>query len=153
MDAVGALYSAHPFWIWLALGGLFLTIEVLTGSGWLLWPAGAAAVVALVTLTPLHPGPAGEWIAFAVLTVAGAVVGRRWFRGAPRGGPNINDPGARLIGHHGEASQTFEAGLGRVFVDGKEWSAETEGEQVIAAGAKIEVVAICGGARLRVRAL
>jgi membrane protein implicated in regulation of membrane protease activity len=153
MDALGVFYSAHPFWVWLALGAAFLTIEVLTGSGWLLWPAGSAAVVALLTLTPLHIGAPGEWIVFTACTVVTTFVGRRWLRGVPHAGPNINDASARLIGHRGETSHAFEAGLGRVFVDGKEWSAELDGGTVLAAGAKVVVVAVEGGARLKVRAV
>jgi membrane protein implicated in regulation of membrane protease activity len=38
-----------------------------------------------------------------------------------------------------------------VFVDGKEWSAELVGEDVLRPGDKIEVIALLGGARLKVR--
>jgi membrane protein implicated in regulation of membrane protease activity len=153
MDAVGAFYFAHPFWSWLAVGAVFLIVEVMTGSGWLLWPAGSAAFVGLITLAT--PALAGVWelVLFAASTVASTVAGRGWMRNAHHVGPDINDPGARLIGHRGEASRAFEAGLGRVFVDGKEWSAELDGAGAVAAGAKVEVIAVLGGARLRVRAL
>jgi len=40
-----------------------------------------------------------------------------------------------------------------VFVDGKEWSAELDAADALAAGAKVEVIAVLGGARLRVRAI
>ena len=45
----------------------------------------------------------------------------------------------------------FADGEGRVFVDGKEWSAELEGGGALPDGAKVEVAAILGGARLQVR--
>ena len=153
MDAVGTFYFAHPFWSWLAVGAVFLISEVVTGSGWMLWPAGSAVGVALMSLAAPHLGGGWELVIFAAATVISTVAGRRWLRGVPRGGPNINDPKARLIGHRGEASHAFEAGLGRVFVDGKEWSAELEDSGVLAAGAKVQVISVLGGARLRVRAL
>ena len=153
MDAVGAFYFAHPFWSWLAVGAVFLIAEVMTGSGWLLWPAGSAAAVGLISLVATNLGGGWELVLFATATVISTVAGRRWLRGAHHDGPNINDARGRLIGHRGEASHAFEAGLGRVFVDGKEWSAELDGAGILAAGAKVEVIAVLGGARLKVRAL
>jgi len=153
MDAVSAFYFSHPFWAWLAIGAVFLTVEVATGSGWLLWPAGSAALVGLITLAAPHLGGAKDLVLFALFTVASTIAGRRWLRGVPHGGPNINDPLARLISHHGEVSKAFEGGLGRVFVDGKEWSAEQDGAGALAAGDKVQVIAVLGGARLKVRAL
>lgn len=149
MDAVSAFYFAHPFWVWLGIGAVFLVIELSTGSGWLLWPAGSAAIVAIATLfMPLHA--AGQAALFAVLTVVTTLVGRRFM---PQGalGPDINDQLGRLVGHHGEACGPFSDGEGRVFVDGKEWAAQLEGGGGLPSGAKVEVAAVVGGARLRVR--
>jgi membrane protein implicated in regulation of membrane protease activity len=39
-----------------------------------------------------------------------------------------------------------------VFVDGKEWAAELDGDGDLAAKAKVVVTEILGGARLKVRA-
>jgi membrane protein implicated in regulation of membrane protease activity len=153
MDAVSAFYFSHPFWVWLALGAVFLSVEVVTGSGWLLWPAGSAALVGVISLAAPRLGGPGALVLFAALTVVSTFVGRRWLRGVPHGGPNINDPLARLISHRGEVSHAFDGGLGRVFVDGKEWSAELDDAGALAAGAKVEVIAVLGGARLKVRAL
>ena len=46
MGNLDAFWLTHPFWGWLALGAVLLVTELMTGSGWLLWPAAAAAVVA-----------------------------------------------------------------------------------------------------------
>jgi membrane protein implicated in regulation of membrane protease activity len=151
MDAAQAFWFAHPFWVWLAVGAVFLAVELATGSGWLLWPAGSAAIVAFVTLA-LRLGGAAELALFAVSTIVTTYLGRRFMPSAHLGGPDINDPHARLIGRQAEAAAAFEGGLGRVFVDGKEWSAELEGGGVAPPGAKLEVTALLGGARLRVRA-
>ena len=151
MDTLGAFYFAHPFWVWLAIGAVFLAVELATGSGWLLWPAGSAAIVAFVTLA-LHLGGLGELALFAAATIVTTYLGRRFMPSAHLGGPDINDANTRLIGRQAEASRPFDAGLGRVFVDGKEWSAELDGAGPVAAGAKLEVIAVLGGAKLRVRA-
>ncbi len=150
MESLGALITSHPLWLWLAIGALLLAVEVLTGSGWLLWPAASAGVVAIIAmLTPF--GPAAQAVIFAILTIASTYVGRRFIRGAPASSPDVNDASTRLIGHHGKASEAFTGGSGRVFVDGKEWSARLEGSDSLAAGAAVEVVAVLSGARLMVR--
>ena len=151
MDAVGAFYFAHPFWVWLAIGAVFLAVELATGSGWLLWPAGSAAIVAFVSLA-LRLGGLGELALFALATIVTTYLGRRFMPSAHLGGPDINDAHSRLIGRQAEAAAPFDAGLGRVFVDGKEWAAELDGGAPVPAGAKVEVIAVLGGARLRVRA-
>src|SRR5580693_8482542 len=121
MDQAAALFFSHPFWSWIAIGGLFLIGELMTGSGWLLWPAGAAAVVA-VTSQFVDLGWPREIVLFVVSAVVFTYVGRRFLRPAPKGEGDINDLAPRLIGHEGEACGAFTAGLGRVFVDGKEWA-------------------------------
>jgi membrane protein implicated in regulation of membrane protease activity len=152
MDAVSAFYFAHPFWVWLAVGAIFLAIEVVTGSGWMLWPAAAAALVGVASLF-MHLGAAVGIALFALSTIVLTYVGRRFLRTTAPGSVDINDASGRLIGHRGEASAAFEAGLGRVFVDGKEWSAELADGGAISAGTRVEVTAVLSGARLRVKAV
>jgi membrane protein implicated in regulation of membrane protease activity len=150
VDAASAFFWAHPLWVWLAVGAAFLAVEAATGSGWMLWPAAAAGAVGVASLfVPMTF--AAQLIAFAALTIVSTYIGRRWLRGSIRGAQDINDPHSRLIGQSGVAASGFAAGRGRAFVDGKEWSAELEGETPVAAGDKVEVVAVLGGARLKVR--
>ncbi|HEY1448673.1 MAG TPA: NfeD family protein, partial [Caulobacteraceae bacterium] len=126
-------------------------VEVITGSGWLLWPAGSAALTAIaVLILPVSPPEAVAL--FGVLTIVTTYIGRRYIRGAPPAPNDVNNPLTRLVGHRGEAATAFEGDCGRVFVDGKEWSAVLDGPGPLAAGAKVEVLEVLGGARLRVRA-
>jgi hypothetical protein len=61
MDHAEAFFLAHRFWAWIAIGGAFLIGELMTGSGWLLWPASAAAVVAVISqFVALLPAPRAE---------------------------------------------------------------------------------------------
>jgi membrane protein implicated in regulation of membrane protease activity len=122
------LYFAHPFWSWMAFAALLLAIEVATGTGYLLWPAASAAIVALVTRV-LPGGFPGQLTLFAGLTLVTSLLGRRFFpRHLTAGGPDINDNLARLVGHHGRVVSDFEDGRGRVFIDGKEWPAVADGK-------------------------
>src|ERR1700742_139331 len=125
MDHAEALFFAHPFWGWIAIGAVFLMGELVTGSGWLLWPAAAAAVVAVASQF-IDLGWAKEVGLFVVAAVAFTYLRRRSLPAAPRGGGDINDPTPRLVGQEGESVAPFKAGLGRVFVDGKEWAAELD---------------------------
>jgi membrane protein implicated in regulation of membrane protease activity len=143
-------FFTHPFWTWIALGGVFLIGELVTGSGWLLWPAGAAAATAVVTRFVSFDWPL-QIVLFVVVAIVATFVGRRLMPPASKTAVDINDPKPRLVGHQGEAVAPFKAGLGRVFVDGKEWAAELDGGGEIEAKAKVEVLAILGGARLKVK--
>jgi membrane protein implicated in regulation of membrane protease activity len=151
MDHAQAFFLAYPFWTWIAIGGVFLIGELMTGSGWLLWPAGAAAVVAVVTQLAGLIWPE-EIVLFVVTAVVFTYLGRRFLRPAAKGDSDINDLAPRLIGREGEAVAAFKAGLGRVFVDGKEWAAELDGGGDLAAKSKVKVLEILGGARLKVAA-
>jgi len=148
-----ALIASHPFWIWLAIGAVFLALEVPTASGYLLWPAASAGAVAVLTLWLVLP--AGyQVIAFAVLTIISTVVGRRLMphHPPPSDAPDISNRASGLAGRFGKAVAPFSAGQGRVFVDGAEWQAEVEpGQAAPEPGARIEVVSVQGGGRLVVR--
>lgn len=150
MDAVEAFVFANPFWVWLAVAALFLTVELATGSGWLLWPAGSAAIVAVVAAF-VHIGWPWELALFAGATVVTTFLGRRFMPRTLPTDPDINDQLGRLVGHQGDAAGAFHNGHGRVMVDGKEWSAEAEADAAIAKGQRVEVTAVVGGAHLRVR--
>jgi len=151
MPDLMSLYLAHPFWSWMALAAALLAVEVMTGSGWLLWPSASAAIVAvLATYAGLDPGQAV--LVFALLTISTSLLARRYFPRSLSGHSkaDINDTVARLVGHQGRAVSAFEGRSGRVFVDGKEWPAELDEGEALAAGSPVEVTGVAG-ARLRVR--
>jgi membrane protein implicated in regulation of membrane protease activity len=143
-------FAAHAMLGWLAVGAALLCVELATGSGWLLWPAGSAALTGLVTLF-LNADLTTQAGVFALLTIVSTFAGRRFINRGDRRGHDPNDPHARLIGHSGQAASDFEGGKGRVFVDGKEWSAELDGDGAVTSGTRVKVIALIGGARLKVR--
>lgn len=141
--------SYNPLALWLAVGGLLLAAEVATGSGWLLWPAGAAVVTALIAVGLPLSLPVLIGI-FAVLTIVTTLAGRRFFPHAATGS-DINDTLSRLEGSEGVVTQPFHNGAGRVLVDGKEWAAKLDGGETLPRGSKVTVTGV-GGAQLQVRA-
>lgn len=151
MAELSDIYAAHAFWAWVALGAALLAVEVVTGSGWLLWPAASAAIVALlVTFAGLSLSQAA--LVFALLTISLALLSRRYLPKSLLRQPahDINDNVARLVGHHGRAVSAFQGRNGRVFIDGKEWAAELDEGEALEAGTRVEVTGVAG-AHLRVR--
>lgn len=145
MDAFLTFYAAHGLWIWMGLAAGLLAIEILTGSGWLLWAAASAAAIgtlgAVITL-PLTTALLG----FAILTIVSTLLARRYMPRTTAPGADINDNVARLLGQRGAA-----VSAGRVAIDGKEWPAVSE-DGALKPGVVVEVVRV-DGARLTVRAI
>jgi membrane protein implicated in regulation of membrane protease activity len=148
---LAAVYATHPLWVWAAVAAALLAVEIVAGTGWLLWPAAAAGVMAVL---------AGLWnpslplavLIYAVLTIASTLLARRYLpRSVTHDGDDINDSEARLLGREARVVAPVHARAGRVFIDGKEWAAELEADASLVAGARVEVTGIVG-ARLMVRA-
>lgn len=151
MSLIGDLYLTHPAWIWAGLAAALLAAEVATGTGWLLWAAASAAVVAMIELFGQLPVTVAVMI-FAALVIVSTLTARRYFPRKSRQGDDINDNIARVVGHEGRVVAAFHRGEGRVFIDGKEWAAEAEGEEALEAGAKVRVAGV-SGARLKVHGI
>ena len=149
MDMIADLYANHPFWIWMAFGAVLLAIEAGTGSGWLLWAAASAGVVALITLTGLTQAPVDIAI-FAALTLVTTLASRKLTRTLQGEGADINDQTTRMIGKVGRAASPFVEGHGRAFIDGAEWFADLEDGGDLAQGARVVVTGVAG-ARLKVK--
>lgn len=151
MDFLTDLYATQPFWIWLAIGVALLAIEAAASTEWLLWPAVAAGVVAVLTAIGLRAGLAGEVAIFAGLTVAATLASRTLIKRVnPGDEPDINDRDGRLVGQRARVVEAFVDGRGRVFVSGAEWPAEIEGAAP-PAGESVIVESLTGSG-LKVRA-
>ena len=139
----------NPLAFWLVIAAALLAFEVGTGSGWLLWPAGSAAATGVATLV-FHFDLQMQLVVFALLTMGTTLAGRRFFPRTSAAGGDINDTTSRLAGSEGVAAEEFQAGSGRVLVDGQEWAAELEGGGSLAYGARV-IVTHVGGSRQTVR--
>lgn len=151
MERLNVIWLAHPSAAWIAIGVALLAAETVTGSGWLLWPAAAALLPAGITAIWLREDIGWQWAIFAVAAIALTWLGRRYLRHWPERPSDINDSKAALIGQAGEVTSVATHGRCRVFVGGKEWAAEAGDSTVLSTGQKVEVLAVIGGARLRVK--
>ena len=151
MDSLIDLHAAQPYWIWLAIGVLLLAVEAAFSTEWLLWPAVAAGIVAVVAALGLPLGVLGEVALFAALTVVATLLSRQLIqRVNPSESPDINARDSRLVGQRAQVVQGFVDGRGRVFVSGSEWVAEIAGAAPLP-GESVIVEAI-EGSKLKVRA-
>jgi membrane protein implicated in regulation of membrane protease activity len=150
MEFILNLYAAQPFWLWLVIGVVLLGIEAAASTEWLLWPAVAAGVVALITAIAPNLGLPVEGGIFATLTVIATLASRTLIKRVnPTDEPDINDRNLRLVGERARVVEAFVDGRGRVFVSGAEWPAEIEGSAPLA-GESVVVESV-DGSRLRVR--
>lgn len=151
MIALSALYLSHPMWVWIAIAALLLALEVMTGSGWLLWPSACAAAVGIIALTRLNFGLGGDLALFAGLTIVTTLLARRFVPGLARtDSEDINDRAGRLAGETGVAAGAFVDGAGRVLVGGAEWAAQLQDGGETESGARLTVVRVIDGSKLLV---
>ena len=145
------LYANQPFWIWLAIGVILLAIELALSSEWLLWPAVAAGIVAVLTGLGLRFGFGVDLLLFGVLSVGLLAASRKLVKRVnPDDVPDINARDGRLVGQKARVIEAFVDGRGRVFVSGAEWAALIEG--VGPQAGESVVVESVDGPTLRVRA-
>ncbi|MFT4090860.1 MAG: NfeD family protein [Asticcacaulis sp.] len=156
MNVIDLLF-AHPvgfqaFWVWLVICGVILGFEALIGTQWLLWPAAAAGVVALLSLTGL-PNLFVQIVVFFVLTMVLAVLAKRFLK-VKDPVPDINDSHLRLVGREALVIEAFDdqsghENIGRVILDGVEWPAVFEhasgNQEPILPEAKVKIVKVYEG--------
>jgi membrane protein implicated in regulation of membrane protease activity len=171
MQTLYDLYLQNPFWIWLAVGAVFVALDIASGTGKLIWPGVAAAALAFVNLADVRLGMVPELCVFAGVSVAGLLLtsglGRRRPHASPDEALKVDrkappdaqelaspDRTGRLIGRIGRTTGEFVNGVGRVWIDGTEWGAEIDvGDDVLPPDVPVRVMGVTGGVRLQVRGL
>lgn len=148
MDTLITLLAGLGPQHWLIFGLILLIAEMATGTTYLLWPAVAAFLTALVTLTG-----ATNWVAdiaiFAVLVIALTAFGRpiveRWRKENKAEG--LNERSKTLIGTRGVIT-VFANGTGSVKIADTIWRAVSD--EALAPGQTVVIDAV-DGATLKVK--
>lgn len=139
MTELGTWFDAlEPHWLWLGIGVVLATAEMLVPGYFLIWLAAAAILTGLVTL--LAPVSFAVQVAlFATLSLVAVLLGRRWLTANPIASPDplMNDRGGRLVGDTVVVAQAIEAGRGRVHHGDSEWLARGPDAP---AGARMRIV-------------
>ncbi len=178
MQTLQDLYIQNPFWIWLAVGAVFVALDIASGTGKLIWAGVAAAALAFINLADVRLGAPAEISIFAVVAIGGVILASAPWKSRPvastsrdeemkpvksakisRQSAEVHAPAAcpdrtgRLVGRIGRTTGEFANGVGRVWIDGSEWGAELDGEDMLPPDAPVRVMGVTGGVRLQVRGL
>ena len=118
------LESLDAPYAWLALGLLLAVAEIVIPGVFLIWLAGAALIVGVLTWF-LPIGIPLQIVIFAVLAIVAVFSGKRYLADNPivSADPKMNDRGARLVGQTALVVQAIEFGSGRVKIGDSEWIA------------------------------
>lgn len=118
------LDSIDGAWLWLIIGVLLASAELVAPGYFLIWMAAAAFATALIT------GIAGvdmaiQVLVFVVFSVFSVGAARRWLSNYPieSSDPLMNDRGGRLVGEAVVVTHAIEGGNGRVRHGDSEWMA------------------------------
>ncbi|MEZ6023288.1 MAG: NfeD family protein [Hyphomonadaceae bacterium] len=148
MDAIVSFLASFGPLHWVVLGLILLIAEMSTGTTYLLWPAVAAFVTALVSFAGMT-----NWVidfsVFAVLVVGLTAFGRplvqRWRNEGAASG--LNERASAMIGVRGVVA-SFANGVGSVKVGDTIWRAVSD--DALEAGQAIVIDAV-EGATLKVK--
>ncbi len=137
-----SLISELGPWTWWIIGLLLLIAEILLPGVFMLWFGIAAIIVGTFSLIVGDPGW-WSWqlqiVAFAVLSLISAIIGRKyWYNIHPdTDQPNLNARGAQMIGQKSVLIDAMDNGTGRIKLGDTIW--RVEGPD-LPAGCKVRVV-------------
>ncbi len=127
---------------WLVLGLVLLIVEMSTGTTYLLWPAVAAFITAVIALI-LPTNWIAEVALFAVMIIALTYFGhplvKRWRNDHAASG--LNQRNLAMIGKRGVVT-TFANGVGSVKIADTIWRAVSD--EALEAGQSVEVASVDG---------
>ncbi|WP_392562798.1 NfeD family protein [Orbus sturtevantii] len=139
-----SVIHSNPHWIFIALGGILLIIELLGTAGYSLWSGISAFIVGLIAwIIPLS-WPV-LWVLFAIFTLATAYIWWLWLKkhdGDKAEKGTLNQPQRELIGIRTVVVEPIKNGYGRVKIKDGTWSATCNEDLHI--GQRVEVIAVDG---------
>lgn len=138
-----------PAWLLWAIAAALLAVgELLTSGLFFLGPVAIAALIAAV-LAALGASAVVQFLAFVILSIASVAVLRPLAKRHIKVPPMLRTGTDALVGSSALVLERVDAHGGRVKIGGEEWSARTfMNDQVIEAGARVEVVKIEGATAL-----
>lgn len=146
-------FGQIEFWYWWVFAALLGVIEIIAPGFFFLWLALAAAVVGVVLLLFPELAWQGQFVAFALLSVASVVawyfISRRQPQ-EPTDAPSLNQRGASYVGQSVHLAEPVVDGVGVLRLGDTRWRALCNED--LPAGTRVKVTAVEGTA-LRVERL
>ena len=116
------MYLQHlAVWDWLALTVLLLIVEVFGTAGYFLWFGTAAAVVGILLWLFPELSWAWQFMIFALLALATALLWWRRLRKHPAAEPGLNQRGSELLGGEYILHEAISAGRGKIKAGDSYW--------------------------------
>lgn len=116
------MYLQHlAVWDWLALAVLLLIVEVFGTAGYFLWFGTAAAVVGILLWLFPELSWAWQFMIFALLALATALLWWRRLRKQPAAEPGLNQRGSELLGGEYILHEAISAGRGKIKAGDSYW--------------------------------
>ncbi len=143
-----------PFWYWWVFAIVLLTIELMTGSTYFLWPAVAAAAAGLLALLPFSVWQL-ELLVFAAATIALSIFApakvKPWLQRTQADHLTLNERGEQKVGRRATVDASFVNGSGKVRLGDTLWLADSETGEDYPEGAHV-IVTRAEGTKLFVEA-
>ena len=125
-------FSELQFWHWLILGVICLMFELMSGSGFLLWPAIGGIVISV--LTYIIPSMYWPWqvVLFSSFSVIASVLWWKYLKNCTEKSdhPNLNNRTSNFIGRTFELETAIKNGRGRVKIGDTYWLVEGDDQLV-----------------------
>lgn len=110
------------FWGWMTLALVFIIIELITMTTYILWLGIGAALIAAAKLFVVFP-PNYDWALFSIASLVSLGLTYRWFKKNPQGKfETINQRGREYIGQTLILQDGIVANKARILLDGVWWS-------------------------------
>jgi membrane protein implicated in regulation of membrane protease activity len=121
---VNGLEGFEAHWVWIGIGLILATLEMLVPGVYLIWLAIAAIITGVLTLALVLGLPA-QVVVFVSLSLIAAFSARRFLRDSPieSSDPLLNQRGSRLIGETAIVTHALDGGTGRIKYGDSEWIA------------------------------
>ena len=146
-------FGQIEFWYWWVFAALLGVVEIIAPGFFFLWLALAAAVVGVVLLLFPELAWQGQFVAFAVLSVASVVAWYFISRRQPQestDAPSLNQRGTSYVGQSVHLAEPVVDGVGVLRLGDTRWRALCNED--LPAGTRVKVTAVEGTA-LRVERL
>lgn len=131
------------WWIWMAIAAAFIIGEIFTPGFFLLWFGVGAIVASILAISGLGMG--WQWGAFLIIASVLFVISRRFAERFTKKQPS--GVGAdRFIGEKGMVLEEINniKSTGLVKIRNEDWRADSDMDEIIPPGKKIEVVKVVG---------
>lgn len=134
-------------WSWIVLGAILLALEIVVPGFFLLWIGIAAILTGTISLQ-LWEAAFWGWqvqvLVFLVLSIAAALIGRRFFSSSPddTDQPLLNQRDRQLVGRTAMLEEDMREGRGRIRIGDTMW--RVTGPD-LPAGTRVRVIEAAGG--------